>query len=64
MYSICMINLLSLTAYELRQILTNLGENISDEEVAEMVKEADVDGDYKINFEGRKIALATPISIF
>ena len=59
-----MINLISLTAYELRQILTNLGENISDEEVAEMVKEADVDGDYKINFEGGWIALAMLISIF
>ena len=31
-----LINLISLTAYELHQILTNLGENISDEEVAEM----------------------------
>lgn len=41
-----------LSAFELRQILQTLGINLSDEEVFEMVAEADIDGDGKVNFEG------------
>lgn len=40
-----------LSAFELRQILQTLGINLSDEEVFEMVAEADIDGDGKVNFE-------------
>jgi calmodulin len=36
---------------ELRQIMDNLGEKLSKEEVDEMVKEADIDGDGQINYQ-------------
>ncbi|CAC5372060.1 CALM [Mytilus coruscus] len=40
-----------ITAPELKTILSNNGEKISDEELDAMVKDADVDGDGKINYE-------------
>ncbi|GFQ04168.1 calmodulin [Phtheirospermum japonicum] len=36
---------------ELRHVMTNLGENLTDEEVDEMICEADVDDDGQINYE-------------
>ncbi|KAF7031242.1 hypothetical protein CFC21_042601 [Triticum aestivum] len=39
-----------ISAAELRQVMTNLGEKLS-EEVEEMVREADVDGDGQINYD-------------
>ena len=30
----------------------NLGEHLTDEELDEMIKEADMDGDGKINYDG------------
>ncbi|CAG2241635.1 CALM [Mytilus edulis] len=39
------------TAPELKTILSNNGEKISDEELDAMVKDADVDGDGKINYQ-------------
>ena len=41
-----------ITADELRQVMTNLGEKLTAEEVDEMIKEADTDADGKIKYEG------------
>ena len=40
-----------ISAAELRHVMTNLGEKLSDEEVDEMIREADVDGDGQIMYE-------------
>ncbi|KAK7248252.1 Calcium-binding protein [Aureococcus anophagefferens] len=40
-----------LEAFKLRHIMTNLGEKLTDEEVDEMLREADIDGDGQINYE-------------
>ena len=37
---------------ELRHTLTNIGEKLTDEEVDEMIKKVDEDGDGKVNYEG------------
>lgn len=38
-----------ISAAELRHVMTNLGEKLTDEEVDEMIREADIDGDGQIN---------------
>ncbi|KAJ0859629.1 putative EF-hand domain, calmodulin [Helianthus annuus] len=40
-----------ISASELRHVMTNLGEKLTDEEVDETIREADVDGDGQINYE-------------
>merc|ERR1712139_295927 len=40
-----------ISAAELRHIMTNLGEKLTGEEVDEMLREADIDGDGQINYE-------------
>ena len=43
---------------ELRQVMTTLGEKLTDEEVDEMIQEADVDGDGQVNYEGGYLDLS------
>ena len=40
-----------ITTEELRHVMTTLGEVMSNEEVDEMISEADVDGDGQVNYE-------------
>nr|XP_033810170.1 calmodulin-like isoform X2 [Geotrypetes seraphini] len=40
-----------ISAAELRHIMTNLGEKLTDEEVDEMIHEADVDHNGQLNYE-------------
>lgn len=40
-----------ITADELRQVMTSLGEQLTDEEIEEMIREADNDGDGQINYQ-------------
>lgn len=44
-----------ISAAELRHVMTNLGEKLTDEEVDEMIREADIDGDGQVNYEGEHI---------
>ncbi|KAL7412519.1 hypothetical protein BDY24DRAFT_341722, partial [Mrakia frigida] len=39
-----------ISAAELRHVMTNLGEKLTQSEVDEMIREADVDGDGQINY--------------
>lgn len=41
-----------ISSTELRHVMTNLGEKLSDEEVDDMIKEADLDGDGMVNYDG------------
>uniref|UniRef100_T1K1M3 EF-hand domain-containing protein n=1 Tax=Tetranychus urticae TaxID=32264 RepID=T1K1M3_TETUR len=43
-----------INAAELRHVMTNLGEKLTDEEVEDMIKEADLDGDGLVNYDGKK----------
>merc|ERR1712039_22032 len=40
-----------ISAGELRYSMTNLGEKLSDQEVDEMIREADLDNDGQINYD-------------
>ena len=46
-------------ARELRHLLTNLGEKLTDQEVDEMIREVDVDGDGKVDYGGLLLSLLT-----
>lgn len=40
-----------ISSLELKHVMSNLGEKLTDEEIAEMISEADVSGDGEINYE-------------
>ncbi|XP_037026495.1 calmodulin-A-like isoform X2 [Bradysia coprophila] len=40
-----------ISSVELRHVMTNLGEKLSEEEVDDMIKEADMDGDGMVNYD-------------
>ena len=40
-----------INAVELRQVMMNLGEKLTEEEVEVMIKEADINGDGLVNYE-------------
>ncbi|CAL9104645.1 unnamed protein product [Musa textilis] len=40
-----------ISATELRNVMISLGEKLTDEEAAQMIREADLDGDGQVNFE-------------
>lgn len=46
-----------ISAPELRLVMTNLGEKLTDEEVEDMIKEADLDGDGLVNYTGKNFLL-------
>lgn len=46
-----------ISSKELRHVMTNLGEKLSEEEVDDMIKEADGDGDGMVNYEGNAVSL-------
>ncbi|KAI3937324.1 hypothetical protein MKW98_001895 [Papaver atlanticum] len=40
-----------ISANELRHVMINLGEKLTDEELEQMIKEADLDGDGQVNYD-------------
>jgi len=49
-------------ANELKLTMSNLGENLSDSEVKQMLKLADRNGDGKIDYEGKTIKACYPVT--
>ena len=44
-----------ITVPELRHLMTNMGEKLTDAEIRDMIKVADLDEKGKVNFEGKVI---------
>ena len=46
-----------ITSSELREVMKNLGEELTDDEVGAMIREADSDGDGQITYQGEMLLL-------
>lgn len=46
-----------ISANELKQLMANLGEKLTDEELDEMMREADLNGDGHIDYEGKYLKI-------
>lgn len=44
-----------ISSNELRHVMTSLGERLTEEEVDDMIKEADLDGDGQVNYDGESL---------
>ena len=47
-----------ITKDELKAVMINMGDKLTDEEVADMIKEVDTEGNGKVNYEEFVIAMA------
>ena len=41
-----------INAAEIRRVMTNLGDKLTDDEVDQMIRMSDLDGDGQVNYEG------------
>lgn len=41
-----------ISATEIRRVMTNLGDKLTDDEVDQMIRMSDLDGNGQINYEG------------
>ena len=51
-----------ISSSELKHVMTNLGEKLSDEEIEEMIHEADKDGDGQVNYEGMSVSICVCVN--
>ena len=49
----------SIDADELKYVLVNLSDDLTDDEIMEMIREADADGNGEIDFEGEREVIRT-----
>ena len=52
-----------ISANELKQLMANLGEKLTDEELDEMMREADLNGDGHIDYEGEDFTFIYDIKL-
>lgn len=45
------INYVYVYVFQLRHVMINLGEKLTDDEVEQMIREADIDGDGQVNYD-------------